>query len=44
MKASFYLKPRQRKEVMWWMKEMKFPDGYTVGLRHSVNMTTRKLI
>jgi hypothetical protein len=29
---------------MWWMKGMKFPDGYTAGLRRSVNMTTGKLI
>jgi hypothetical protein len=29
---------------MWWMKGLKFPDGYDVGLRHSVNMTIGKLI
>jgi hypothetical protein len=33
-RASFCLKPQQRKEVMWWwMKELKFPDGYAAGLR-----------
>jgi hypothetical protein len=42
--ASFCLKPQQRKEVMQWMKGLKFPDGYTAGLRQSVNMMTRKLI
>jgi hypothetical protein len=26
------------------MKGLKFPDGYTAGLRRSVNMMTRKLI
>jgi hypothetical protein len=31
--AAFYLKPQQRKEVMWWMKGLKFPDGYATGLR-----------
>jgi hypothetical protein len=31
--VSFCLKPQQRKEVMWWMKGLKFLDGYTVGLR-----------
>jgi hypothetical protein len=41
--ALFYLKPQQRKEVMWWMKGLKFPDGYTTGLRRFMNMTTRKL-
>jgi hypothetical protein len=29
---------------MWWMKGLKFPDGYAAGLRRSVNMTTGKLI
>jgi hypothetical protein len=31
--ASFCLKPQHRKEVMRWMKGLKFPDGYTAGLR-----------
>jgi hypothetical protein len=31
--ASFSLKPRQRKEVMQWMKGLKFLDGYAAGLR-----------
>jgi hypothetical protein len=43
-RASFYLKPQHRKEVMWWMNELKFPDDYTAGLRRSVNMATGKLI
>jgi hypothetical protein len=29
---------------MRWMKGLKFPDGYAVGLRRFVNMMTRKLI
>jgi hypothetical protein len=32
-RASFRLKPQQRKEVMRWMKGLKLPDGYTAGLR-----------
>jgi hypothetical protein len=32
-RASFYLKHQQRKDGMRWMKELKFPNGYTVGLR-----------
>jgi hypothetical protein len=28
---------------MWWMKRLKFPDGYAPDLRRSVNMTTGKL-
>jgi hypothetical protein len=42
--ASLCLKSQQRKEVMWWMKGLKFPDGYAAGLRRSVNMATWKLI
>jgi hypothetical protein len=42
-RTSFYLKPHKEKEVMRWMKRLKFPDGYAAGLRQSVNMTTRKL-
>jgi hypothetical protein len=41
--ASFYPKPQQRKEVMRWMKGLKFPDGYTNALRRSVNVTIGKL-
>src|SRR5688572_13610999 len=32
LKADYCLKPRQRKEVMKWMKDIKFPDGYCWGL------------
>jgi hypothetical protein len=42
--TSFYLKPQQRKEVMWWMKGLKFPDGYATGFRRPVNMMVGKLI
>jgi hypothetical protein len=42
--TSFCLKPQQWKEVMWWMKGLKFPDGYTAGLRQSMNMMTWKII
>jgi hypothetical protein len=43
-RASFYFKSQQRKEVMRWMKGLKFLNGYAAGLRRSVYMTTRKLI
>jgi hypothetical protein len=32
-RASFCLKPQHRKEVMRWMKGLKFPNGYATGLR-----------
>jgi hypothetical protein len=31
--TSFCLKPQQRKEVIRWMKGLKFPDSYVAGLR-----------
>jgi hypothetical protein len=42
--ASFCLKPQHWKEVMRWIKGLKFPDGYAAGLRRSMNMATGKLI
>jgi hypothetical protein len=44
LRASFCLKPQQRKEDMRWMKGLKFPDDYATGFRRSVNMATGKLI
>jgi hypothetical protein len=43
-RASFCFKPQQRKEIMRWMKELKFLDGYATGLRQFMNMMTEKLI
>jgi hypothetical protein len=42
-KADYSLKPRQWKEVMKWMKDMKFPDGYATGFRRSMNLKTMKM-
>jgi hypothetical protein len=42
-KANYCLKPKQRKEVMKWMKHMKFPDGYVVCFRGSMNLKTMKI-
>jgi hypothetical protein len=40
--ASFCLKPKQRKELMAWLKTLKFPDGYAAGFRRAVNLNTWK--
>jgi hypothetical protein len=42
-KADYCLKPKQRKEVMKWMKDIKFPDGYATGFRRSINLKTMKM-
>jgi hypothetical protein len=31
--APFCLKVKDKKEVMRWMKRLKFPDDYAVGLK-----------
>jgi hypothetical protein len=42
-KADHCLKPKQRKEVMKWMKDLKFPNGYATGFRRSMNLKTMKM-
>jgi hypothetical protein len=42
-RASFCLKPKQKKDVMRWLKNLKFPDGYAAGFRRAVNVKTGKL-
>jgi hypothetical protein len=42
-KADYGMKPKQRKEVMKWMNDIKFPDGYAAGFRRSVNLKTMKM-
>jgi hypothetical protein len=32
-RAPFCLEVKDRKEVMRWMKRLKFPDGYAAGLK-----------
>jgi hypothetical protein len=41
--AQFCLKPKQKKEVMEWLKILKFPDGYAAGFRRAVNLNTNKI-
>jgi hypothetical protein len=31
--ASYYLKPTERKEVLRWIKTLKFPDHYTTNIK-----------
>jgi hypothetical protein len=42
-RAPFCLKARDRKEVLIWLKNLKFPDGYGTGFRRAVNLDTGKL-
>jgi hypothetical protein len=42
-RAPFCFKARDRKEVLIWLKNLKFPDGYAAGFRRAVNLDTGKL-
>jgi hypothetical protein len=37
------MKAKERKEVMTWMKNLKFPDGFLASFRRAVNLTAGKL-
>jgi hypothetical protein len=41
--APFCLKVKNRKEVMRWMKRLKFPVGYVVGVKWCVNVMAGKI-
>jgi hypothetical protein len=41
--TQFCLKPKERKEVLIWLKNLKFPDGYAASFRRAVNLESRKL-
>jgi hypothetical protein len=41
--APFYMKAKERKEVMMWMKNLKFLDGFAAGFRRAVNLKIRRL-
>jgi hypothetical protein len=42
-RVPFYLKARDRKEVLIWLKNLKFPDSSAAGFRRAVNLDTGKL-
>jgi hypothetical protein len=41
--ASFCLKPKERKEVLIWLHNLKFPNGYALGFRRAMNLEIEKL-
>jgi hypothetical protein len=41
--VPFCLKPKERKEVMSWMQDFKFPNGYTTGFKRAINLETKKI-
>jgi hypothetical protein len=41
-RASYYLKPTERKEVLRWVKTLKFLDRYMVNIKRAINVGTGK--
>jgi hypothetical protein len=42
-RAPFCLKPKERKEILIWLQNLKFPDGYATGFRRAMNLESGKL-
>jgi hypothetical protein len=42
-RAPYYFKPTERKEVLKWLKTLKFPNRYTTNIKWAVNVGTGKL-
>jgi hypothetical protein len=42
-KAPYSLKPIERKDVLRWLKTLKFLDCYAVNINRAVNVSTSKL-
>jgi hypothetical protein len=39
-KADFFVNRKQRKEVLEWIQNLMFSDGYAANLRRGVNLTS----
>jgi hypothetical protein len=42
-RAPHSLKPVERKEILKWLKKLKFPDRYVANIKRAVNVGTSKL-
>jgi hypothetical protein len=42
-RVPFCLKPKERKEVLIWLKFLKFQDGYSTGFGRAVNLESGKV-
>jgi hypothetical protein len=42
-RAPFCLKPKERKQVMSWMQDLKFPDSYIAGFKRAIHLEIRKI-
>jgi hypothetical protein len=42
-RAPYCLKPTERKEILRWLKKLKFLDRYASNIKRAVNVSTSKL-
>jgi hypothetical protein len=42
-RMTYYLKPAERKEILKWLKKLKFSDRYAANIKRAVNVGTGKL-
>jgi hypothetical protein len=42
-RVPYCLKPTERKEILKWLKKLKFPDRYAANIKQAVNVGTGKL-
>jgi hypothetical protein len=42
-RAPYYLKREERKEILRWLKKLKFSDCYASNIKQAVNVSTSKL-
>jgi hypothetical protein len=42
-RVSYCLKPAERKEILRWLKKLKFPDCYASNIKRAINVSTGKL-
>jgi mRNA-degrading endonuclease RelE of RelBE toxin-antitoxin system len=42
-RAPYYLKPTERKEILRWLKKLKFKNCYASNIKQAVNVSTSKL-
>jgi hypothetical protein len=41
-RAPYYLKPIERKEILMWLKKLKFLDRYVANIKREINVSTGK--
>jgi hypothetical protein len=42
-RVSYYFKSKERKEILKWLKTLKFPDRYATNIKWAVNIAIGKL-